>query len=76
MLPTQPLQRKPRFHPAVTKHGLDLRSCANMDHDANGMAHEDIWDDSALVNSWNEALAEYKVRSEAPIPTSSRRPGS
>lgn len=25
-------------------------------------SHEEIWDDSALVNSWNEALAEYKVR--------------
>ncbi len=25
------------------------------------MAHDDIWDDSALVDSWNEALAEYKV---------------
>lgn len=26
------------------------------------MAHDDIWDDSALVNSWNDALAEYQVR--------------
>lgn len=25
------------------------------------MTHQDIWDDSALVSSWNEALAEYKV---------------
>jgi hypothetical protein len=25
------------------------------------MAHDDIWDDSALIASWNEALAEYKV---------------
>ncbi|CAN8103791.1 unnamed protein product [Discula destructiva] len=24
------------------------------------MTQDDIWDDSALVNSWNEALAEYK----------------
>jgi hypothetical protein len=23
--------------------------------------HEEIWDDSALVDSWNEALEEYKV---------------
>lgn len=23
-------------------------------------SHDEIWDDSALVNSWNEALAEYK----------------
>jgi hypothetical protein len=25
------------------------------------MSHAEIWDDSALVNSWNEALEEYKV---------------
>ena len=25
------------------------------------MSHEEIWDDSALVNSWNEAVEEYKV---------------
>lgn len=24
------------------------------------LTHEEIWDDSALVNSWNEALEEYK----------------
>ncbi|KAH6622863.1 hypothetical protein F5144DRAFT_656639 [Chaetomium tenue] len=28
--------------------------------------HEEIWDDSALVDSWNEALEEYKV-SERPV---------
>ena len=26
------------------------------------LTHEEIWDDSALIDSWNEALAEYKVR--------------
>ena len=25
------------------------------------MSHAEIWDDSALVESWNEALEEYKV---------------
>lgn len=25
------------------------------------MSHEEIWDDSALVESWDEAVAEYKV---------------
>lgn len=25
------------------------------------MSHEEIWDDSALQNSWDDALAEYKV---------------
>lgn len=24
--------------------------------------HDEIWDDSALVDSWNEALEEYQVR--------------
>ena len=24
------------------------------------LQHEEVWDDSALVNSWNEALDEYK----------------
>ena len=26
------------------------------------MSHAEIWDDSALVESWNEALEEYKAR--------------
>lgn len=30
---------------------------------------QDVWDDSALVQSWNEALAEYKVS-----PTTIRKP--
>ena len=25
------------------------------------MSHSEIWDDSALVDSWNEAVKEYKV---------------
>lgn len=25
------------------------------------LTHEEIWDDSALVDSWNDALEEYKV---------------
>ncbi|KAK5661508.1 hypothetical protein OQA88_11412 [Cercophora sp. LCS_1] len=29
-----------------------------MDSDKN-LSHDEIWDDSALVNSWNEALDEY-----------------
>jgi hypothetical protein len=34
------------------------------------MSHGEIWDDSALVDSWNEALEEYKVdiRVSNPIP--------
>ncbi len=30
------------------------------------LTHEEIWDDSALVQSWDEAVEEYKVRQ---IPT-------
>lgn len=26
------------------------------------LTHDEIWDDSALIDSWNEALDEYKVR--------------
>lgn len=26
------------------------------------LTHEEIWDDSALVQSWDEAVEEYKVR--------------
>ncbi|KAM0493135.1 hypothetical protein ACHAP8_009491 [Fusarium lateritium] len=25
------------------------------------LSHEEVWDDSALINSWNEALQEYKL---------------
>lgn len=32
-----------------------------MDDAVEEMTRQDVWDDSALVQSWNEALAEYKV---------------
>lgn len=25
------------------------------------LTHEEVWDDSALIDSWNQALDEYKV---------------
>lgn len=25
------------------------------------LSHEEVWDDSALIDSWDEAVAEYKV---------------
>ncbi|ROW06560.1 hypothetical protein VMCG_04311 [Cytospora schulzeri] len=31
-----------------------------MGPEGNELTHDDIWDDSALVSSWNEALDEYK----------------
>jgi hypothetical protein len=33
----------------------------------DGASHEEIWDDSALLNSWDDALAEYKVGDASPI---------
>ena len=27
------------------------------------LSHDDVWDDSMLIDSWNEALEEYKVNS-------------
>jgi len=32
-----------------------------------GASHEEIWDDSALLSSWDDALAEYKVGNKFPI---------
>lgn len=37
------------------------------------LSHGDMWDDSALVDSWNQALEEYKVsegerREQTPLP--------
>ncbi|KAI1460865.1 hypothetical protein F4805DRAFT_415888 [Annulohypoxylon moriforme] len=31
-----------------------------MNSSKEGLSHNEIWDDSALVNSWNDALEEYK----------------
>ncbi|KAK0740213.1 hypothetical protein B0T18DRAFT_331813 [Schizothecium vesticola] len=31
-----------------------------MDLDTEAPMHDQIWDDSALVDSWNDALAEYQ----------------
>lgn len=28
------------------------------------LSHNDMWDDSVLVDSWNQALEEYKVSEE------------
>ena len=33
-----------------------------------GLTHDEIWDDSALVDSWNEALEEYKVSCDSHQP--------
>lgn len=30
---------------------------------SNTLTHEEIWDDSSLVRSWDDAVEEYQVRS-------------
>ncbi|CCF42310.1 hypothetical protein CH063_12350 [Colletotrichum higginsianum] len=35
------------------------------------MTHAEMWDDSALIDSWNEALDEYKA--SGPLPSHERR---
>ncbi|WQF81587.1 Putative survival motor neuron protein oligomerization [Colletotrichum destructivum] len=35
------------------------------------MTHAEMWDDSALIDSWNEALDEYKA--SGPLPSHGRR---
>lgn len=33
-----------------------------MNIDESDPHHEEVWDDSLLIDSWNQALKEYKVR--------------
>lgn len=33
-----------------------------MDIDESDSQHEEVWDDSLLIDSWNQALQEYKVK--------------
>ncbi|KAM0425233.1 hypothetical protein ACHAPT_009550 [Fusarium lateritium] len=39
------------------------------------LTHEELWDDSALINSWNEALEEYKVGKPGETPEGSLTDG-
>lgn len=39
-----------------------------MDLNKQNPTHDQIWDDSALVDSWNSALDEYQVRPSFPPP--------
>lgn len=41
--------------------------------DEQHLTHEEIWDDSALVTSWNDALEEYKVLKHASLSRSMTR---
>jgi hypothetical protein len=36
-----------------------------MEENSMEMSHDEVWDDSALIDSWNQALDEYNVRTRA-----------
>ncbi len=40
---------------------LDLSRHSKAETQNMASSYDDTWDDSALIDSWNEALEEYKV---------------
>lgn len=69
--PKKPGQSSPtNFRPSHVSHtnfstttlGVVWLRLATAAMTAKQLSQSEIWDDSALVDSWNEALAEYKVR--------------
>lgn len=53
----------------TSPHQPASNSTLTMDLDKKNPTHDQIWDDSALVDSWNSALDEYQVRpSSSPLP--------
>lgn len=52
---------RPTPPPNNVANGRRLDTC-EMEGARIEMAHDDVWDDSALIRSWDEALDEYKVR--------------
>lgn len=46
------------------------RAKTNHPHSKNtaNLSQAEIWDDSALIRSWNDAVAEYEVRKEEKRP--------
>lgn len=55
------LERRRRAEPQHTKLTNIFTQTTKMASNGN-VSHSQIWDDSSLVDSWNEALDEYKVR--------------
>jgi hypothetical protein len=41
--------------------GRDVRNDAVPDEESRELTHEEIWDDSALIDVWNAATAEYEA---------------
>jgi hypothetical protein len=56
-----PKNKKAKHNNHQAQRPTPYHSSKNDQHDgAGGLSHAEIWDDSALVRSWNEAVAEYQ----------------
>lgn len=48
-------------------YGQYFRWIAAMGKKRKQLSHEEIWDDSALLDSWDAALQEYQVRAYSDV---------
>ena len=47
---------------AESEHAEAEEYCEEDEEQSRELTHEEIWDDSALIDAWNSAAAEYEVR--------------
>jgi hypothetical protein len=48
-------------HGNAERTGRDVRNNVVPDEESRELTHEEIWDDSALIDVWNAATAEYEA---------------
>lgn len=46
---------------ATGAHEPEVEEGEEEEEESRDLTHEEIWDDSALVNAWDSAMAEYEV---------------
>ena len=49
--------------------GVNAEQEEGEEEESRPLTHEEIWDDSALVDAWNSAEAEYEVSSPSSLRT-------
>jgi hypothetical protein len=63
--PNPPKKRKRNNHkkpaPAPPVPHWDDPTLADEDEDSRELTHDEIWDDSALIEAWNAAMEEYEA---------------
>ena len=52
--------------PVATKATAAEEEYDDEEEESRELSHEEIWDDSALIDAWNSAAAEYEVCSSTP----------